>query len=77
MLKVNFRGNIIEYKHIVPIKAGDSFIPNTERFKQIKATSPCNILDSDFKKQQEQGKTILINRNGGWCILISEMEIVK
>jgi hypothetical protein len=64
---------IIEYKAmIVPIKNGDKFLPNISKFESVRF----NMLTEDFEKYQKQGKTIIVNMNGGWCFLDEGCEIV-
>lgn len=67
----------IDFAHsIVPIKCGEKFIPNTWKLDSIRRNSKINILTEDFEKHQKAGKTILVNKMGGWCIRTKDMDIV-
>ena len=63
----------ITYTAIEPIKQGEAFYPNHAELKKVF----CRILPQDFTKHQNNGKTILVNCNGGWCTLDKNDVIVN
>ncbi len=69
-------GKTVEYASAIPpIKDGDKFKPNYEALKKHKGPTMF-MYQTDFERNQRDGKTILINNMGGWCFLTSKEEIV-
>ena len=69
-----FYKEVLEFKAMIkPIKRKGEFLPN----HSARAKTFCFMLSADFERYQREGETILINNNGGWCTLRSDMKILK
>ncbi len=68
---------IIEYSVIAPIKKDNTYLPNIVELEKLKnSNQPVNIFTQTFINFQTEGKTILINKMGGWCFLTPDMKII-
>lgn len=68
----------VEYAHVIaPIKEGDTFLPNKEALRDIRANSIIYIENHVFERSQTAGKTIIVNEAGGWCYLTEDSKIIE
>lgn len=67
----------VSYKQVAPVKVGNRYEPNYMDLNRVMVSQPLFIRHSAFAEAQEKGQTILINKNGGWCLLTDKDKVIN